>query len=56
MRIEVINQINRQIFIINGLLFTAFIIYFMYTDIHKLYNNFYLIPLNIFFMYVFNKW
>ena len=27
----------------------------MYTDIHKLYNNFYLIPLNIFFMYVFNK-
>lgn len=55
MRKHVIKKINRQIYIICGLLFTAFIIYFIYTDIHKLYINFFLIPLNIFFMYLFNK-
>ena len=55
MRKKVIKKINRQIYIICGLLFTAFIIYFIYTDIHKLYINFFLIPLNIFFMYLFNK-
>lgn len=55
MRKQVIKKINHQIFIINGLLFAAFIFYTFSFDIHLLYLNFSLIPLNIFFMYLFNK-
>ena len=55
MRKKVIKKINHQIFIINGLLFAAFIFYTFSFDIHLFYNNFYIIPLNLFFMYLFNK-